>query len=225
MPAETEIQRRNRALIAFALLTGARDSAIASAKLKHVDLITGSFFQDAREVKTKFRKTFMTVFFPVGSEVREIVAEWVLYLRQVKLWGNDGPLFPATEVAIGTSRQFEASGLKQDHWSNASPIRQIFREAFTSAGLEYFNPHTFRNTLVQLGEVLCKTPEEFKAWSQNLGHENVLTTFSSYGEVASHRQREIIRSLATPKPAGRSDVEEIAEAIAKRLREARTEHE
>ena len=38
MPFGTEIERRNRALIAFTLLTGARDSAIASMKLKHVDL-------------------------------------------------------------------------------------------------------------------------------------------------------------------------------------------
>src|SRR5262245_41887915 len=37
MPAVTEIGRRNRALIALALLTGARDGAIASLKLKHVD--------------------------------------------------------------------------------------------------------------------------------------------------------------------------------------------
>ena len=34
MPADAEIDRRNRALIAFTLLTGARDSAIASMKLK-----------------------------------------------------------------------------------------------------------------------------------------------------------------------------------------------
>jgi integrase len=37
-PTDTQIERRNRALIAFTLLTGARDSAIASMKLKHVDL-------------------------------------------------------------------------------------------------------------------------------------------------------------------------------------------
>ena len=35
------------ALIAFTLLTGARDSAIASMKLKRIDLQTGCFFQDA----------------------------------------------------------------------------------------------------------------------------------------------------------------------------------
>jgi integrase/recombinase XerD len=37
-------------------------------KLKHVDLITNSVFQDARDVKTKFSKTFST-FFPVGEEI------------------------------------------------------------------------------------------------------------------------------------------------------------
>ena len=111
MPAETDIERRNRALVAFTLLTGARDSAIASMKLKHVDLVTNSVNQDAREVKTKFSKTFNTFFFPVGDEVREIVAEWVSYLRDEKLWGNDDPLFPATHIALGATRQFEAAGL------------------------------------------------------------------------------------------------------------------
>jgi integrase len=101
-------------------------------------------------------------------------------------------------VVVGVSRKFEASGLDRKHWSNATPIRAIFRDAFTRAGLPYFNPHSFRKTLVQLGEKLCQTPEEFKAWSQNLGHEKVLTTFSSYGEVAAERQTEIIRQLAQP---------------------------
>ena len=43
MPAETEIERRNRAVVAFTLLTGARDSAVASARLKHLDLVNGCF--------------------------------------------------------------------------------------------------------------------------------------------------------------------------------------
>ena len=70
---------------------------------------------------------------------------------------------------------------------------------FESAGLPYFNPHSFRNTLVRLGEGLQLTPEEFKAWSQNLGHEGVLTTFCSYGEVQTQRQAEIFKQLKTPR--------------------------
>ena len=34
--------------------------------------------------------------------------------------------------------------------------------------------------------------------SQNLGHEKVLTTFMSYGQIDGHRQGEIIRELRNP---------------------------
>lgn len=218
MPYQSDIEKRNRALIAFTLLTGARDSAIASMKLRHVDLIENCVNQDAREVNTKFSKTFNTFFFPVGDEIHKIIAEWIIYLREENLWGNDDPLFPATRVALGASMQFVADGLDRKHWSNATPIRTIFRKAFIDAGLPYFNPHSFRNTLVRLGEEVCKTPEQFKAWSQNLGHEKVLTTFLSYGGVACQRQGEIIQELKWPREVGQSNVSELAKAIAHEMR-------
>jgi len=199
MPDTTEIERRNRALIAFTLLTGIRDGALASLKLKHVDLVEGKVTQDAREVKTKFSKSFTTWFLPVGDSVRVIVDDWVAYLREQKLWGGDDPLFPATEVVNGESFQFESAGLSRRHWANATPIRAIFRSAFALAGLPYFNPHSFRKTLAQLGQRLCRSPEEVKAWSQNLGHDDVMTTFRSYGEVSSSRQAEIIKNLNRPE--------------------------
>ncbi len=114
MPSRTDIDKRNCALIAFTLLTGARDSAIAM-KLKHVDLIAGCVHQDAREVKTKFSKTFTTYFFPIGDEIQQIVVEWITFLRDEKLRGNDDPLFPKTSIECGSSRHFEASGLKKEH--------------------------------------------------------------------------------------------------------------
>jgi integrase len=156
--------------------------------------------QDAREVKTKFSKTFTTWFFPVGEAIRQVVVDWVGELRTRELWGPDDPLFPATRVEVGVGGQFKAVGLERKHWSNAGPIRAVFKAAFTGAGLPYANPHVFRKTLAQLGERLCRTPEEFKAWSQNLGHEGVLTTLTSYGEVASARQAQILRNLAQPAP-------------------------
>lgn len=218
MPNETDIEKRNRALIAFTLLTGARDGAIASMKLKHVDLIENSVNQDAREVNTKFSKTFATFFFPVGDEIRVIVEDWITYLRKVKLWSNDEPLFPATRVAVDSSMQFAADGLDRKHWSNATPIRTIFRNAFTDAGLSYFNPHSFRNTLVRLGQKICKSPEQYKAWSQNLGHEDVMTTFLSYGQVAEQRQGKIISNLAIQNDKSMEDVNKLAKAIAQELK-------
>lgn len=218
MPQQSEIERRNRALIAFTILTGARDSAIASMKLKHVDLAGGSVFQDARDVKTKFSKSFTTYFFPVGGEARSCVEDWVNYLRKEKLWGNEDPLFPATLLELGDSKRFEVAGVAQRQWSTATPIRAVFRQAFESAGLPYFNPHSFRNTLVQLGQTLCRDPEQFKAWSQNLGHEGVLTTFLSYGSVGLQRQGQIMEQLA--QPAASTLKEDAAKAVMDALRVA-----
>jgi integrase len=56
MPASTDIERSNRAVIAFTWLTGVRDGALASLKVKHVDLTEGRVNQDPREVKTKNRR-------------------------------------------------------------------------------------------------------------------------------------------------------------------------
>jgi hypothetical protein len=41
-----------------------------------------------------------------------------------------------------------------------------------------------------------QTPEEYKAWSQNLRHQHVLTTFPSYGNASNHRQAQIIRAMS-----------------------------
>lgn len=213
MPSQTEIEKRDRALIAFTILTGARDGAIASMQLKHVDLRTHSVLQDAREVRTKFAKTFTSVFFPIGDEIVVILEEWVGFLRAEKLFGDTDPLFPATRVALGDQQKFETTGIDRKPWSNANTIRKIFKSAFANAGLPYSNPHSFRRTLAQLGERLCRTPEEFKAWSQNLGHEQVLTTLTSYGNVASTRQAEILRRLGEPQVREESLLESIRELV------------
>lgn len=220
MPNHTDIDRRNKALIAFTLLTGARDGALASIKLKHVNLLDNSVFQDARDVSTKFSKTFITYYFPVGNEIRQIVTDWINYLKEQKLWGNDDPLFPMTEIGLNDNHQFGVTGLKRKHWSTTQPIRDIFQQAFKNAGLPYFNPHSFRNTLAILGETICKTPEEFKAWSQNLGHENVMTTFLSYGQVADYRQSEILKQLAAPMKTSETDITELAQGVMQYFRDS-----
>jgi integrase len=206
MPATTEIERRDRALIAFAILTGARDSAIVSFKLKHIDIEHELLEQDARQVLTKRAKTFTTWFFPVGGAIQQIVVDWVMFLRNEKGFGPEDPIFPKPRVEAGPDLRFAANGLERAHWANAHRVRAIFKEGFESAGLPYFNPHSFRNTLVQLAYELRLNTEQFKAWSQNLGHEHCLTTFSSYGTLPPHRQAEIIRGLANAPSSQQQEI-------------------
>jgi integrase len=139
MPAGTDIEQRNRALIAFTWLTGVRDGALASLKVKHVGLAEGRVNQDPREVNTKNSKPQVTTFFPVGILAKQIVAEWIEFLIRDRLW------------------------------------------------------------------------------SQNLGHEQVLTTFASYCAVSSHRQTEIIKGLGISR--GRPDeLQELAQRLAEVVR-------
>jgi len=66
---------------------------------------------------------------------------------------------------------------------------------------------------------VCKTPEEFKAWSQNLAHENVLTTFTSYGAVSRDRQADVLNGFsrtvgANDAPDVEGEVETIKQFLA-----------
>lgn len=64
----------------------------------------------------------------MGDGIIEIVVDWVNYLRDVLLWGNDDPVFPfLPQRAQNSSYHFEAVGLDRKHWSNATPIRTIFK--------------------------------------------------------------------------------------------------
>jgi integrase len=213
MPTGSDIELRNRALIAFALLTGARDGALATFRLKHVDLVQGRVDQDARDVHTR-EETFPTWFFPVGGDALAIVQAWCQHLREHLLRSDDNALFPATQVGLDEHGGFAPIGLRRDGWHSAGPIRTIFKSAFTAAGLPYFNPHSFRFTLMQFGERVCPTIEAFKVWSQNLGHSRAITTLTSYGTVAPHRQAELIRSIGLAGPAASVDPAMVAQIMA-----------
>ncbi|MBR7618120.1 site-specific integrase [Phenylobacterium sp. 20VBR1] len=199
MPTTTTLERRDRALIAFILLTGMRDAAVISLKLKRLDIGRKQVSQDARDVKTKAAKTFASHFFPVGEDVELIVREWVEELTQTHLFGPDDPVFPATRIGLDPMGQFQATGFGRDHWALANPVRAIFRKAFEAAGLPYFYPHSLRRTLMRLAYDLELSPRELKAWSQSLGHESPLTSLGSYGALSREEQGDVMAHIAVRK--------------------------
>lgn len=86
--------------------------------------------------------------------------------------------------------------LSSDTYSSAGKIREIIKEAVTSAGQPTFGPHSFRKTLGILANDHSKTPEQFKARSVNLGHESIATSLSACCPVSTARQGEPIRDMA-----------------------------
>jgi integrase len=144
MPITTDVEMRDRAVVAFIAVTGIRDRAVSALRLKHLDLDERLVIQDPKEVPTKFSKRIETFFFPVSGDLEQIVIDWVRHLREEKLFGNDDPLFPRTKVAADEEMLFAVQGIEPAFWSSAAPIRATFKQAFATAGLPHFTPHSFR---------------------------------------------------------------------------------
>lgn len=196
MPNGTDIEKRDRAIFAFMILTCVRDDALVSLRMKDVDIDKKTLWQDPKHVRTKFRKGIVTAFVTAPIPNAEtIFMDWYMYARDVLGFGQNDPLFPQTLIiANPQTLVFEVKGLSRDPWASAAPVREIFKKAFDRVGLPYFNPHLFRNTIVQWAEKNC-TPYEFKAISQNLGHEHAMTTYNSYGKLSERAQIEAIANL------------------------------
>lgn len=136
MPTDTVIQRRARALVAFLFLTASRVGAAITLQLGHVDVRNRCVQFDGRTVNTKFGKSFTTAFYPFGDTVEAIVLDWIGELRSMHLFSESDPLFPKTRIEVGQSRRFEAVCIAREPWKNPSGAAQIFKAAFSEAGLD-----------------------------------------------------------------------------------------
>jgi hypothetical protein len=58
-----------------------------------------------------------------------------------------------------------------------------------------YTPHSLRKTLALHGDQVCQNMEQRKAWSLNMGHENLATTVSAYMPVSRQRQRDLIKEM------------------------------
>lgn len=194
MPGATSLQKRDKALLAFLMLTGARIGAVASLRLKHVDMEQRHVFQDAREVNTKNAKTMNTTFFPMGEAYVEALADHIRHLKADLMFGPEDAVFPKSEIRRGLNG-FEVKGLSRDPFASTGPLNEIVKDAFAAVQLPRYTPHSFRHMLALHGDKICQTREQFKGWSQNLGHESVAITVSAYMPVTAEMQRAIILGL------------------------------
>lgn len=192
-----EIDQRDRAVIAFMMLTGIRYEALCTLSLACLDIERLVVQQEPRlGVHTKGGKAITTWLLPMDRSFVEIVKEWIKFLRTTKRFGPTDPLFPRTKVVQGGENLgFRADGVEPQFWRGGDSVREILRDRFQAAGLPYFSPHSFRHAACQVALMWARTPEEFKALSQNFGHEHVLTTLRTYGTLPLDRVAEVISRM------------------------------
>jgi integrase/recombinase XerD len=211
---QNEVDRRDQALIAFTLLSGMRDEAITTLPLGCLNLETLEVHQNPEKgVKTKFSKDILTTLFVFDPKLLRVIQAWVDYLKKDKLFTDQDPLFPATKTEQESSDSycFTSEKIEQRFWKTTNSIRNIFKRRFEQAGQEYFSPHTFRHLATKLAIDLCSTPAEFKAVSQNLGHENVATTMFDYARLPDDEVSKKVKNITSNK-GGEND-----EDVIKRL--------
>jgi integrase/recombinase XerD len=178
-----EIDQRDRALICFALITGCRISAIVSLRMKSFDKEKKLIDQNPGDgVLTKNSKRILTTFFPIRWDAPErYFMEWYEHLKS-RGFGPENPIFPATLTGPAANKNnYSKESVGTEFWSDAGGARKIFEKRCVHAGVPYFHPHQFRHLVVSLMSKTRLTEEEKRAISLNLGHENVSTTFGSYG--------------------------------------------
>lgn len=198
MPHNTDIEKRDRAIFAFTILTCVRDDALISIKRKDVDAKEKTLWQDPKHVNTKNRKGIVTRFVAKPIALAEtIVLEWIDYVDNDLQFKLNDPLFPKTLVKNDLNTMaFAPAGLSRKHWAKTQVVRDIFKRAFTAVNLPYYNPHSFRNTICKWGAEHL-TQYEFKALSQNLGHEHAMTTYNSYAKLSQDEQIDAIAKIGT----------------------------
>jgi integrase/recombinase XerD len=198
----SEIEKRDKALISLALLTGARISALTSLPIKSFDRQRLILDQNPKlGVKTKFNKRIVSAFIPLSyDKPKEYFLNWFDYLVNQKGFKPSDPIFPATKLESGTENlgYYSNGEVGADFWKSTTATRNIFTKRFIAAGIPYYHPHTFRHLLVKEISKLPLTEEQKKAFSQNLGHEDVGTTFGNYGygKIDENKQIEIINKIS-----------------------------
>ncbi len=195
-----DVDRRDRAMLSYGLVTGARISAVISLPLKAFDENTLTIDQNPKYgVKTKFSKRIPTTFFPLYQPAIEYFVDWIKYLKEVKGFGPNDPIFPMTKVENGKQNiSYHSTGeVIPSFWKDSNSARKIFQKRFLDAEIPYYNPHSFRHLIVKELMKTGLTEQEKKAASQNFGHENVGTTFGSYGygDIPEQRQFDIVRKI------------------------------
>nr|WP_246436056.1 site-specific integrase [Rhizobium cellulosilyticum] len=190
MAGNSFLERRNRALLAFAYLSGVRVGALITLQIKHVDLKLKAVDQLAAEVATKNSKTIRSDWFPVGEMFEAIVSDWITDLKAQGATGET-PLFPR-----GARYTFGArNGSGWEPLKDEGTVAKIFARIAIDNGIDHFTPHRVRDTIGSMIFRWASNLEEAKALSQGFGHDNLKTTLDHYGAISEARQHELFSGI------------------------------
>ena len=192
----TAVNRRNRCLILFCFLTGARISAAVTMKIGLLDLEKRVVTQDPDQgVETKKRKLIITTIPKFNEEYYQILIEWIQELLNAG-FNDDDPLFPVAAIEKKEDMlEFEISNGFIKEFLSVSSAEANIKKLFINAGYGDYHAHSFRDSHIHYASEMARSPNDLKAISMNVGHENIGITLKYYSVLSSNDVHERINAL------------------------------
>ena len=193
MPSDTMIERRNKAIISANALCSLRISELRTIKLKNLIKEEEKCFIhiNPKDIDAKFAKARYADCVQLPQDIFDNLIGWKSELIKLGFIGKD-PLFPKIPSNFNQFNLLE-SAITKEEIKSSSQMRDIFKNTFVSAGLEYINPHNFRHTRARFASK--QSPQYLNATRQALGQKNIDTSLVSYGELSMYEQREVIGNV------------------------------
>ena len=171
-PVYSKRDIRIRASAVFLWLSGCRASAFLSLPIKAVDIPNKTVYQWPEwGVQTKNGKKATTFLLNV-PDLYPIIEAWD---RKVRSLPEDSIWF--ANFNTNTNQSMKPAYFNTAKYPRA---RTDLQEWLERVELPYYSPHKFRNGHAVYALKQCKTMAEFKAVSQNLMHDSIVTTDSIY---------------------------------------------
>ena len=214
MSDDSIFAKRDLALISFQILSAARVSAIATLSIGNIDLDKKIVFQDPLEgVETKRDKYIITKFMEFDDKYLKYLIEWVNILKIDYGFTDADPLFPKINEYAGGIK------VRNEFYGDASKYNFLYTKICKKVGIKVYHPHCFRHYSIAEALKYVRTGEQFKALSQNIGHEDIITILEQYGNMRVNEYTKFIELIFTNK--GRTDLvnftdEELLEELRKR---------
>lgn len=188
LPIENIVDRRNRALLAYILLTGARIEAVATITIDLIDMDKQLVKQDPLEgTHTKLDKLIYTRFMILDPRYLDYLTEWIDYVKS-KISDEKALLFPKVNNY--------ASGIKiTNEKVDSTRYNEIIKKMCDKAQIKDYHPHAFRHYVVNKGLQVAHTGKELKALSQNVGHWEIETILEQYANMPPEIYSNVIGNM------------------------------
>ena len=194
----TEIEKRDKALLSLCILTTPRITALINARISSIEFLEEYNAWTFIQKKTKKRRLITAFFINQYCEsIQDIVKnvlEWKEYLISKDFIQKD-PLFPKI-VPSFSKENLPILDLKKERIKSTTTARMIFEKTFINNNLKYINPHSFRHTISKLMRKHPNASNLIPAFHENYGHaKGMAEIIATYGRDYLHEQAELISNF------------------------------